>query len=120
MYMLSFIICSFTFLPQEYFSYQISISGVDHDFTQVGLKTSELAEMTIKSNDENSKIVSFEITLARGSRAISVTNVKGNKFPLQKLKGQARSGDRLVIELKVSNDKEPDSSATQVIALRII
>ena len=79
--------------------FTISIKGLDHNLNE-GLKNNEFAKMTIESNDENVKVESFEITLARGSRAISIQTIDGNSFDLGKYRGQARSGDRIVIDIK--------------------
>jgi len=111
---------TFANLPAGDVLYKISIKGVDHDFIHDGLKPSEFAEMTIECNDENRNIEAFEISLARGSRAISVITVEGNQFALQRYKSQARAGDRLVIEIKVGGNNELPIVAKQVIALRII
>jgi hypothetical protein len=92
-------VSSFSFRAEEKPEFTISIKGLNHDL-QEGLKTNEFAKMRIESNDENVKVESFEITLARGNRAISNLTIDSNTFDLGKYKGQARSGDSIVIEIK--------------------
>lgn len=96
------ILSSFTFYPAEKSNYKISVNGINHDL-QDGLKPSEFAKMTIEVQDKMLKVESFEITLARGSRAISSSVIEGNTFDLSQYKSDARSGDRIVIEVSSQN-----------------
>ncbi len=75
----------------------------ERELTQGGIKPSDFTEMTVESLDENLTIESLQITLARGNRAVSISDVNGNNFSLRKLAGDARSGDRLVIEVRKRN-----------------
>ncbi len=75
----------------------------ERELTQGGIKPSDFTEMTVESLDENLTIESLQITLARGNRAVSISDVNGNKFSLRKLACNARSGDRLVIEVRKRN-----------------
>jgi hypothetical protein len=119
--LLSVLISSFTLLTSEEPNFKISIKGVDHDLHD-GLKPSEFAEMTIESKDENIKIEAFEITLARGNRAIEISQVKSNSFNLHKYTGIARSGDRIVVEVKKISNKNESLSPNNytVIAIKVI
>lgn len=96
------ILSSFTFYPLGKSNYKISVNGINHDL-QDGLKPSEFAKMTIEVQDKSLKVESFEITLARGSRAISSSVIEGNTFDLSQYKSDARSGDRIVIEVSSQN-----------------
>jgi hypothetical protein len=112
-------VSSFTLFPTENPNFKILIKGVDHDLKE-GLKTSEFAKMTIESNDENVKVETFEITLARGSRAISIQTIDGNSFDLGKYRGQARSGDRIVIDIKkLKFETETQESSTAVFTIAV-
>jgi hypothetical protein len=110
-------VSSFSFRAEEKPKFTISIKGLNHDL-QEGLKTNEFAKMRIESNDENVKVESFEITLARGNRAISNLTIDSNTFDLRKYKGQARSGDRIVIEIKkLKFASEPQDRIKAVFAI---
>lgn len=112
-------VSSFTLFPTESPNFKILIKGVGHDLKE-GLKTSEFAKMTIESNDENVKVETFEITLARGNRAISIQTIDGNSFDLGKYKGQARSGDRIVIDIKKLKFKnDPLDTPKAVFAIKV-
>ena len=109
----------FSFHPMEKSPFTISIKGLHHSLNE-GLKTNEFAKMTIESNDENVKVKSFEITLARGSRAISIQTIDGNSFDLGKYRGQARSGDRIVIDIKkVKFKNDPLDTLKAVFAIKV-
>lgn len=117
--LLSVLVSSFTPLPTEEPNFKISIKGVNHDLHD-GLKPSEFAEMTIESKDETIKIEAFEITLARGNRAISISTIESNTFNLRQFMSQARSGDRIVIEIKkLKSKKESLATANSVITIRV-
>lgn len=117
--LLSVLVSSFTPLPTEEPNFKISIKGVNHDLHD-GLKPSEFAEMTIESKDETIKIEAFEITLARGNRAISISTIESNTFNLRQFMSQARSGDRIVIEIKKLKSKtESLATANSVITIRV-
>jgi len=110
---------SFTQLPLEYLELKYSIKGVEHDFED-GLKPSEFAELTIETANQNITITVFQITLARGNRAVAVSNVETNKFNLKKFASQARSGDRIVIEVKKLSDHTYSlNSVKSIIAIRV-
>ena len=83
---------------------KIKIKNLDErKLIQRGIKPSDFTEMTVESLDENLIVESLQITLARGNRAVSISDVNGNNFSLRKLAGVARSGDRLVIEVRKRN-----------------
>ena len=113
-------ISSFTIYPMEDSKLQITIKGVDHPL-QDGLKPSEFAELKVESTIQDIKIESLEITLARGNRAVENSQVKGNSFNLRKYVGRARSGDRIVIEIKKMNSENESLSANtnHIIAIKV-
>ena len=85
-----------------------------------GLNPSEFAKMTIESKDENVNMKSFEITLARGARAISIKTYERNIVDLNSLKANARSGDRIVIDIKSTNIKnESTSTANTIFVIKV-
>jgi len=102
-----------SFNQVEYPNIKISIAGVDHELSE-GLKISEFGKMTVVSHNEGVEISSLEITLARGARAVSIDAVEANTFELSKLKANARSGDRIVVDIKSKNSDDtlpsPDNS----------
>ena len=93
------------------------IKGVSHDLRK-GLEHSEFAELRIETEDKDLKVESFQITLARGNRVKETTYVQGNTFDLRKYNHKVRSGDRLVIEVKVlknhSESMKPQSSIVTI------
>lgn len=109
---------SFTILPNEDFEIQFLIKGVDHELKE-GLKPSELSELTIVYSNQEIKVEAFQVTLARGNRAIEISDVMGNKFNLRKFSDSARSGDRIVVEVKKLNDQTYLQKAVSVFAIRI-
>lgn len=116
---LLFLTTSFTISTNVNADIKLSIKGIGHDLKE-GLKPAEFGELTIESSNKNIKIEAFQITLARGNRAIEISDVKGNKFDLRKYDGYARSGDRIVIEIKKVSDPTFSQQALSVWAIRII
>jgi len=107
-------------LPLKSSEFKITVSGVDHDYLNDGLKPSEFAELKIESKYDSIVIDSFQITLARGNRAIDISTVKSNKFNLRKYISYARSGDRIVIEIKKSNENNGSSlPSISVITIKV-
>lgn len=96
-------------------NFKYSIKGVNHDLKD-GSKISEFNELRIETGDKDLVIESFQITLARGNRAIEVTDVNGSIFDLRKYIRKARSGDRIVIEIKKLSD---GTNAHSVFALKV-
>lgn len=114
LFVLTLVVSSFTIFFVEERNFKISISGVNHELKD-GLNPSEFAKMTIESKDENVNVKSFEITLARGARAISIKTYEGNIVDLNSLKANARSGDRIVIDIKSTNMENESTSPTNTI-----
>lgn len=95
------------------------IKGVSHDLKK-GLEPSEFEELRIETEDKDLKVESFQITHARGNRAIEVTYVNGNTFDLRKYTRKVRNGDRLVIEVKVlKNHSESIKPQSSIITIPI-
>lgn len=109
---------AFMLFPAEDIKYQISIKGMDRDFTHSGLRPSEFADLTIDIKHKNTTIKSLKITLARGSRAVANSTIERNRFDLGKYKAQARAGDRLVIEIKFG-DNSGRSIPSHIIAIPV-
>lgn len=103
---------SFVNAPKDQSKYKITIKGVHRDFLSTGLKSSEFGNLKIESNDTNVKIESFQVTLARGNRAVDVTEVEGSSCDLKKFVNLARPGDRMVLEVisLKGADASPESS----------
>lgn len=117
--LLSLSLPSFSQLPIEYLEFKYSIKGVERDFED-GLKPSEFAELTIETANQNITITAFQITLARGNRAVEISNVESNKFNLKKFADQARTGDRIVIEVKKLSDQSYSLNPVKsIIAIRV-
>ena len=114
LFVLTLVVSSFTIFFVEERNFKISIAGVNHELKD-GLNPSEFAKMTIESKDENVNVKSFEITLARGSRAISIKTYEGNTVDLNQLKTNARPGDRIVIDIKSTNMENESTSPTNTI-----
>lgn len=112
-------IFSFTPASDETSDVKISIKGLNHDWRD-GLKPSEFAEMTIESIDVSIAIDELQITLARGNRAVDFSSVKSGSFNLRNYTGNARAGDRIVVEIKKSTDKIDSSSLyNSVIVIKV-
>lgn len=110
---------AFAFLSADESGFKILIEGVNHELKD-GLNPSEFAKMTIESKDENINVKSFEITLARGARAISIKTYEGNIVDLNSLKANARSGDRIVTDIKSTNMKnESTSTANTIFVIKV-
>lgn len=109
---------SFTILPIVDFEIKFLIKGVDYELKE-GLKPSELNELTIESSNQEIKVEAFQVTLARGNRAVEISDVVGNKFNLRKFSSDARSGDRIVVEIKKLSDQSYLQKAVSVLAIRI-
>ncbi len=114
LFVLTLVVSSFTIFFVEERNFKISIAGVNHELKD-GLNPSEFAKMTIESKDENVNVKSFEITLARGARAISIKTYEGNTVDLNQLKTNARPGDRIVIDIKSTNMENESTSPTNTI-----
>ena len=110
---------SYTHLYAEHDEYEISIKGVNRDFFKEGLKVMEFAELNIKSKTGKNKVEAFEITLARGNRAVENRQIAGDHFDLRKYRSMARSGDRIVIEIH-TDSKTSSDAAKFIITIPIV
>lgn len=98
----------------------ISVKGVDHDIVKEGIRPVEFGELSIGLKDENTQIEAFQITLARGNRAVDISDVRGNTFNLKKYSSMARAGDRIVIKVKSTTNKNDSLSPTAfIVALAV-
>lgn len=114
------LICSFTIYPFKDFALNIKVEGQESkNIFQEGLQPSELALMTIESTDEKISIKEFEVILARGTRPVAIKSVNGNQYDLANFADQAKSGDRIVIEItKFSDADAPEDLAFATFPIR--
>ena len=98
LFLLVVIICSFTNSSIHDLEIKYAIKGVYHNLKE-GLTKSEFNELTLTTN-QDLKVETFQITLARGNRPVKVFDVSGSVFNLRKLVGNARKGDYIVIIIK--------------------
>ena len=96
---------AFNSLSDQDSGFKISVTNLNHDLNE-GLKPSEFAKLTIASIDKAIEVESFEITLARGNRAVSILTIESDTFDLREFQGKARSGDRIVIQIINISDNE--------------
>jgi light-regulated signal transduction histidine kinase (bacteriophytochrome) len=82
-------------------TFSVKVQGAEQkNVLADGLKSSELAQLTIDSNDENVNVLEFEIIHALGKSPLNSAIVtQGNIFDLNKLRDQAKAGDRIVINV---------------------
>ena len=112
-------IFSFTPASDETSDIKVSIKGLNHDWRD-GLKPSEFAVMMVEAVDKNITIDGLQITLARGNRAVDFSSVKSGSFNLRNYTGNARAGDRIVVEIKKSTDIIDSSSLyNSVIVIKV-
>ena len=113
------LLCSF--VTSEELNFTIKINKLENrNILQDGLTPTEFAELIIESRNKNISIEAFEITLARGNRAISISTIKSNRIDLKQYQDQARSGDRIVIEIKkLSRNTESLASSNAIIAIKV-
>lgn len=109
---------SFNFLSIDDLEFKYLIKGVTHELNE-GLKPSEFDKLTIELTNHEIKIEAFQITLSRGNRAVNISDVKSNTFNLRKFYGEARSGDRIVIEIKKLSDQTISKNAATVMTIRV-
>lgn len=103
-------------------TFSVKVDGVEQrDVLAEGLKPSELAQLTIDSNDEDVKVLEFEIIHARGESPVNRGNVmQGNTFDLGAFRDQARAGDRIVISVtKITGDSDKLSKQNSILQIPI-
>ena len=117
---LSVIISSYTVEVTEKPTFQVVIQGTQgRDLLKEGVSRNEFAPMTIVTDQKEARVEGFDVVLARGSSPIEVFEVAaGNSMDLREFAGSARSGDRLVIEIKkISGIESADLSGTEYIVI---
>ena len=110
---------SLTIIMQQNPGLSFVMAGVDHDLSE-GIKISELSTLKGRTKDDVVKIDSMEITLARGNRALGTDKIAGGTYNLSPFKRDARSGDRIVIEVifvNADDSNEPIPNAIYVVPL---
>src|SRR5688500_15041848 len=86
-------------------SFTLKVQGAEErDVMTEGLKPSELTQLTIDANDDKVKILEIEVIHARGKSPLNMGSVtEGNTFDLNKFRGKAKAGDRIVVRvIKIS------------------
>jgi hypothetical protein len=118
---ISVFLCSFNHHLSDNAKIEINIHGVDHDFLREGIEIAQFNQMSIQFRDEIMVVQAFQITLARGTRSIDISDVRGNSFNLRKYIRMARPGDRIVIEVKrTSADDDLNSQTTTIFVLKVL
>lgn len=103
-------------------TFTVKVDGAEQkDVLTNGLKPSELAPLTIHSNNENLKVLEFEIIHARGESPLSRGSVtQGNTFDLSKFRDKAKTGDRIVISVtKITGDSDKLTKKNSVLQIPI-
>ena len=103
-------------------TFSVKVAGAEQrDVLADGLKPSELTQLTIDSNDDDVKVLQFEIIHARGLSPLKRGNVKeGNTFDLSKFRDQAKAGDRIVINVtKITADSGKLSEKNSILQIPI-
>lgn len=98
----------------------IFVKGVDHDILKEGIRPAQFGELSIGLKDEDKQIKAFQITLARGNRAVDISDVRGNTFDLKKYSSKARAGDRIVIEVKTTARQGDSISPSASIVVLVV
>ena len=109
--LISIAISSYTAGTAEKPTLQVAIQGMEgQDILKEGVARTEFALMTIETDQEGTAVKKFEVILARGSSPIERFEVNaGNSMDLREFADSARSGDRLVIDIKeVSGIEQAD------------
>lgn len=101
---------------------KIIVQGVENrDVTREGLMPAELTYLILESRDKTAGVEEFQIFLARGQSPVGVpaTVIRGNQVALEKYRPFARTGDRLVINLrKLKGDQKLPDNKIIVIPIR--
>ena len=108
------------FSQKKDLEYKLSVDGIVENYAKNGLKHSDFAMMEITANNKI-KVKEFEITLARGKRAVHYNKqIQGNQFDLNHYSEDARDGDRIVIEiLELSDENIELTQFNSIITIRI-
>ena len=112
---------SFLRTPEESDITIIVQGAEDKDVIRDGLLPSELTYMTLESSDKTTEVAEFQIFLARGQSPVGfpATLVTGNQVALEKYRPLAKSGDRLVINLrKLKGDQKLPERKVILIPIR--
>ena len=99
---LSVVLSSYAVLPIDKRTLYVTVQGLaGRDLLKEGVARTEFAPLTIDSDQGQVKVKRFDVTLARGSKPVEVVEVAtGNRIDLREFADSARSGDRLVIDIK--------------------
>ena len=98
----------------------VSVKGLKSDFSEQGLKISDLALMELTPHNEFVEIRGFQVQLSRGTRLVKERKVAGSQFDLRRLKSKARPGDRIVIEIDMINKTQNAMPVKYVMTFPII
>ena len=104
-------------------AFHVTIQGIEgRDILKEGVARTEFARMTLETDREETAVEGFEVVLARGSSPVETFVVDtGNSMDLREFADSARSGDRLVVDVKEVTGMNPaDVSGTDyVIAIPV-
>ncbi|MEM9830551.1 MAG: hypothetical protein AAF944_07920 [Bacteroidota bacterium] len=119
------LVSSFVYVIKDEISFSVKIDGKEEVDLEKGILSSNLPTITIEADDKRISVKKFDIILARGSRPVknSVKTISGNEFDLSAYSVTAKSGDRIVIELREVNGIEieeelPDEKKLLTIPIR--
>lgn len=91
---------AFTHFSTDIPALQVQIQGLENqNIVQEGVYPEDFDILSIQTGDQEVQIQQFEIIHARANRPIQVKSVDGNEFDLHNFEEQAKSGDRIVIEI---------------------
>ena len=101
-------------------AFHVTIQGIEgRDILKEGVARTEFARMTLETDREETAIEGFEVVLARGSSPVETFVVDtGNSMDLREFADSARSGDRLVIDVKKVTGIDP-ANASYVMSIPV-
>ena len=104
-------------------TFQVTIQGIENrNIIEEGIASTEFALMTIETDEKDTEVKEFEVVLARGSNPVEHTVVEtGNSFDLREFADSAKSGDRIVVDIKeiAGTQRANVLSADNVIVIHI-
>ena len=116
--LLSLIVSSYTIEATVKPAFQVTIQGIEgRNLLKEGVARPEFAPMTIETDQEGIAVKKFEVVLARGSNPVETFEVAtGNRMDLREFADSARSGDRLVVDIReVSGLDQADISGAKYV-----
>jgi len=111
-----------TAVPQYPLVFSVNVQGVDNrNVLKDGVEPDELANLTINVDGKSLYVDEFDVIHARGKSPVGSMAVKGNSCNLSSFRKKAKSGDRLVIDIKrvVDHQQHPIESGQLVVQIPI-